>query len=71
MSSIESILNNAPRNGDDPLLTPEIAARRIGVSPETVRRWIRNDEISYENIGPHRKRIRASVVDALSPKRST
>lgn len=53
---------------DDPLLTAEIAARRIGVSPATVRRWIREGDVQSEPIGPKRRRIRASIVDRLAPK---
>lgn len=56
-----------PSVADDPLLTPAEAAKRIGVSHATVCRWLREDAIAYEPIGPKRKRIRASVVAALSP----
>jgi excisionase family DNA binding protein len=50
---------------DDPLIRPSEAARRIGVSAETVWRWLRKGAITYEQIGPfRRKMIRRSVVDA-------
>jgi excisionase family DNA binding protein len=51
---------------DDPLITPEQAAKRLGVSAETIRRWMRKGVIRYVEIGPYRrKRIRASAADAL------
>lgn len=56
---------------DDPLLTPAAAARRIGVRPETVWRWIKKNVIPFEYVGPfHKKRIRQSVADAQVRKRA-
>jgi excisionase family DNA binding protein len=50
---------------DDPLLKPKDAAARLGVTAETIRRWIRKKAIPYVELGPNRrKRIRQSVVDA-------
>jgi excisionase family DNA binding protein len=50
---------------DDPLIRPSEAARRIGVSSETVWRWLRKGAIAYEQVGPfRRKMIRRSVVEA-------
>lgn len=56
------------RRSDDPLLTPAQAAKRIGVSASTVRRWMKEDAISYEPRGPKRKLLRLSVVESLSPR---
>lgn len=50
---------------EDPLLSPSVVARRIGVREETVWRWIKMDAIPFEEVGPFRKkRIRQSVADA-------
>jgi excisionase family DNA binding protein len=68
VSSLDEIFSHAPHHGDDQLLTPAEAAKRIGVSHATVCRWLRDDAIPYEPIGPKRKRIRASVAASLSPR---
>jgi len=49
----------------DPLLRPTVAAKRLGVSIETLRRWMAKGHIVYEEIGPYRrKRIRQSQIDS-------
>lgn len=51
----------------DPLLRPKDAAARIGVSPETVRRWIRKRAIPHVRVGTSERkglRVRQSVIDA-------
>lgn len=45
-------------------LTTHGAARRLGVTPETIRRWIRKGIMSYVEVGPYAaKRLRAADVD--------
>jgi excisionase family DNA binding protein len=66
---IDELMATVARNAEDPLLTPIAASKRIGVSPATVRRWIRDGAMASERIGPTRRRVRASVVDAMAPKR--
>lgn len=49
---------------DDPWLRPTAAARRLGITPQTLRRWMRNGAIAYSLVGPnHYKRIRESEVE--------
>lgn len=48
----------------EPLLTAADAARRLGVSVDTVRRWVRKGSVTYVEIGPYRrKRLRQCDVD--------
>lgn len=48
---------------NDPLLSVREAAERLGVTPMTIRRWIREGAILFVPIGPHRrKRVRQSEV---------
>lgn len=50
---------------EDPLLTPQQVAKQLGVCTETVKRWMRNDAIAFEIVGPYRRRrVRQSVVEA-------
>lgn len=52
---------------DDPLLKPKEAATILGVSVETIRRWIRKGAIPYVRVGISpwtRVRVRRSVVEA-------
>lgn len=52
---------------DDPLLKPKEAATILGVSVETIHRWIRKGAIPHVRIGSSlrkRLRVRRSVVDA-------
>lgn len=66
MRSIEDIIAESGYDPDDPLLLPSEAAVRLRVSPETVRRWIRLNQIPSVPIGPHKlPRVRASVVAKL------
>lgn len=66
MRSLDDIIAASGHDPDDPLLTPSDAAVRLCVSPETVRRWIREKRVPSVPIGPHqRPRLRASVVAAL------
>jgi excisionase family DNA binding protein len=51
---------------DDPLLRPSQAAKALGVTRETVWRWIKKGIVSVERVGPFQKvRIRTSVVEAM------
>jgi len=51
--------------GRDELLTPAEAARRLGVTPNTVTRWSRAGKISaIQTIGGHR-RYRSSEIDRV------
>lgn len=57
-------LEDAIRDNVDPLLTPRAAAKRLGVTTETLRRWIRNGVLVYAEVGPKRsKRFRQSQID--------
>jgi len=48
----------------DPLLTPGVAAKRLGVATETLRRWIVKGEVEVVEVGPfRRRRIRQSEVN--------
>ncbi len=49
----------------DRLLDVSVVARKIGVSAETVRAWIRADRIAYEQTPTGRYRIRASVIAGI------
>lgn len=52
------------REPDETLLTVRQAARRLGVNPETLRRWVRKGAIPYVELGPNkRKKFRQSDVD--------
>jgi excisionase family DNA binding protein len=68
MDRLNEYLNSQPRNGDDPLLTATAAAKRIGVSTETVRRWIKSGDVLSEPVGPKRRKVRASVVERIAPR---
>lgn len=48
-------------------LTTTTAARLLGVSPRTVRRWVADNWLSGRTISPDRRRlqVRASEVSAL------
>jgi excisionase family DNA binding protein len=51
---------------DDPLLRPSQAAKALGVTRETVWRWIKKGIVRVERVGPFQKvRIRSSVVEAM------
>jgi excisionase family DNA binding protein len=51
---------------DDPLIRPSVAARRLGVCTETLRRWIRKGALPVERVGPGRvQRVRESEVEKL------
>lgn len=48
---------------DDPLHTPAFAARALGVTRQTIHRWMRKGVIRYIEIGPRKmKRIYASEI---------
>jgi excisionase family DNA binding protein len=48
----------------DDLIRPGIAARRLGVTRETIRRWMAKGAIAYVEVGPFkRKRLRVSDVE--------
>jgi excisionase family DNA binding protein len=48
----------------DPFLRPSVAARRLGITMQTLRRWISKGAIAYSIVGPNRqKRIKQSEVD--------
>lgn len=48
----------------DPWLRPAQAARRIGITMQTLRRWMRKGIVAYAVVGPNNhKRIRQSEVD--------
>lgn len=68
MTKLEELLAATARNLEDPLLTPIQVAKRLGVSAASVRRWIRDESLASEPHGPKRRRVRTSVVDALSPR---
>jgi len=47
----------------DRLRTPTFAARRLGVTPQTIYRWMRKGIIDYVEVGPfHKKRITDSEI---------
>jgi excisionase family DNA binding protein len=59
------IERDVDRFGEDELLTPAEAARRLGVTPNTVTRWSRAGKISaIQTIGGHR-RYRCSEIDRV------
>lgn len=41
---------------DDPLRTPTFVARALGVTPQTVHRWIRKGIIDFIEVGPYKKK---------------
>ncbi len=49
---------------EEELLTVDEAAKRLSLSPNTIRKWILNREIKYMKIGSKAVRIPASVVEA-------
>lgn len=59
-------------DADDPLLKPSAAAKRLGVNPETIRRWMRKGVIDFIEVGPFkRKRLRQSTVDNCRVERES
>jgi predicted site-specific integrase-resolvase len=54
----------------DRLLDVSVVARKIGVSAETVRAWIRADRIEYEQTPTGRYRIRASVITSIMQRKT-
>jgi excisionase family DNA binding protein len=63
----------APSHYDpqDPLLTPHVAAKRLGVHRETIYRWMHRGLLPFIALGPRRKMIRESEVRRiLSGQRS-
>jgi excisionase family DNA binding protein len=52
------------QTGGDPLMRPGQAASRLGVTTETLRRWMAKGALEYVEVGPfRRKRIRLSEVE--------
>jgi excisionase family DNA binding protein len=48
---------------NDPLRTPTFVARALGVTPQTVHRWMRKGVIQFIEVGPYRrKRIYESEI---------
>jgi excisionase family DNA binding protein len=48
----------------DPWLRPSVAARRLGITMQTLRRWMSKGVIAYSLVGPNRfTRFRQSEVD--------
>lgn len=48
----------------DPLRTPTFVARALGVTPQTVHRWMRKGVIHFIEVGPYRrKRIYDSEIE--------
>ena len=58
-------IDGSPKYDDnDPLLTTGHAAKRLGVTPQTIRRWLDKGAIDYFEVGPNRRRrILRSEVD--------
>lgn len=55
---------SAYARANDPLLTPSKAAKRLGVTSETIRRWMKKGALPYVEVGPnHRKRVYLSDVE--------
>lgn len=53
-----------PAADEGKLLTPRVAAFRLGVDEETLRRWIRKGAIQVVKVGPHRRqRITEAEVE--------
>jgi excisionase family DNA binding protein len=48
-------LNDLQQHADR-LRTPTFAARRLGVTPQTVYRWMRKGIIRYSEVGPFKKK---------------
>ena len=49
---------------DDPWLRPSVAARRLGITMQTLRRWMSKGVIAYSLVGPNQnKRLKQSEVD--------
>jgi excisionase family DNA binding protein len=48
----------------DPLLRPGTVAKRLGVTTETLRRWMAKGALEFVEVGPFkRKRIRQSEIE--------
>jgi excisionase family DNA binding protein len=56
------------RHGD-PLLKPNIVARRLGVHTETIYRWMRRGFLPFVALGPRRKFVRESEVARILAQR--
>lgn len=41
---------------NDPLRTPTFAARALGVTRQTIHRWMRKGAIAFIEVGPHRRK---------------
>lgn len=55
---------------DDTLLTVEEVAARLAVHPDTIRKWIRNRELTAINLGGRAGyRIKLAALDAFLLKR--
>lgn len=53
-------------NGNDPLLRPGAAAKLLGVTTETLRRWMKSGKLAFVEVGPFKsKRARLSDVERL------
>jgi excisionase family DNA binding protein len=61
----------ASYDSDDPLLTPQVVAKRLHKHPETVYRWMRSGFIDFVRDGPRRKMIPESEVLRLRVPRGT
>ena len=49
---------------DNRLIRPGVAAKRLGVTTETIRRWMRSGALPYTEVGPYRrKRLREADVE--------
>lgn len=50
----------------DPWLRPSQAAKRLGITLQTLRAWIDKGAINYSEVGPSKtKRLKQSDVDRL------
>lgn len=57
---------------DDPLRSPTFVARALGVTPQTVHRWMRKGVLAFIEVGPYRrKRIYDSEIASQRVPRGT
>ena len=57
-------LDELIRDRADPLLTPKEAARRLGITTQTLRQWARDGSVEYERVGKKQtRRYRRSEIE--------